>query len=203
MTEDAPARLADPLRLLVTDRLLLVATVLVLAYAVLYSQVSITLPLAITHVGLSASVYGYVIAINGVLIVVGQPFTLRWMSRTSRRVTLPAGIVLVGAGLAATGLCHRPWQFAVTVAVWTAGEILTAGSFQAIVAALAPVHMRGRYAGALGLAWGASGLVGPLLGAGGYAASPALVWTGCLVVGLASAVGMRWLVGQIDARRPA
>jgi len=199
-SDAAPARLGDPVRLLRSDRLLLVATLLVLAYAILYTQVSITLPLAITHVGLSASVYGYVIALNGVLIVVGQPFTLRWMASTSRRITLPAGVALVGLGLAATGLCHQPWQFAVTVAVWTAGEILTAGSFQAIVAALAPADQRGRYAGALGLAWGASGLLGPLLGAGGYALSPTLVWTGCLVIGAVSAVSMRWLVGAIDRR---
>jgi len=202
-TDDAPARLADPLRLLRTDRLLLVATLLVLAYAVLYTQVYVTVPVAVTHAGLSASVYGYVIALNGVLIVVGQPFSLRWMTGPSRRRTLPAGVALVGAGLAATGLCSLPWQFAVTVAIWTAGEILTAGSFQAIVAALAPAHMRGRYAGALGLAWGASGLVGPLLGAGSYAIAPALLWTGCLVVGLASAVGMRWLIIEIDTHRPA
>jgi MFS family permease len=200
-TEERPARLADPVTLLRTDRLLLVATVLVLVYAVLYVQVTVTLPLAITHAGLSASVYGYVIAINGVLIVIGQPLTLGLLSRWPRRVTLPLGMALVGAGVAATGACHQAWQFALTVVVWTVGEIGTAGSFQALVASLAPAHMRGRYAGALGLAWGASGLLGPLLGAGGFAASPALLWIGCLAAGLLAAAGQWWLLGEVDRRR--
>ncbi|PZS19764.1 MAG: MFS transporter [Pseudonocardiales bacterium] len=201
VTDHAPARLGDPVRLLRTDRLLLVATMLVLVYAVLYLQVNVTLPLAITHAGLHPSVYGYVIAINGVLIVIGQPLTLGWLGRVPRRVTLPAGMALVGVGVAATGLCHRPWQFALTVVVWTIGEIGTAGSFQALIASLAPAHMRGRYAGALGLAWGASGLLGPLLGATGFALSTTVLWWACLVTGLLAAAGQFWLLGEIDRRR--
>ncbi|MDT4932374.1 MAG: hypothetical protein QOK11_266 [Pseudonocardiales bacterium] len=53
-----------------------------------------------TYAGLGASVYGYVIAVNGVLIVVGQPLTLGVLSRWPRRVTLPLGMALVGAGVA-------------------------------------------------------------------------------------------------------
>jgi MFS family permease len=200
VTDHAPARIGDPLRVLRTDRLLLVATVIVLVYAVLYLQVYVTLPLAITHAGLQASIYGYVIAINGVLIVVGQPLTVRWLERTPRRATLPGGLALVGLGVAGTGLCHRPWQFALSVVLWTVGEIGTAGSFQALIASLAPEHMRGRYAGALGLAWGASGLLGPLLGAAGFAFSPGLLWIGCLVAGLLAAAGQFWLLGQIERR---
>jgi MFS family permease len=197
------ARLADPVRLLVRDRLLAVATVIVLVYAVLYAQVNVALPLAITHAGLSASTYGYVSAINGVLIVVGQPLTLHWFARIPRRRTLPAGIALVGLGVAATGLCHAAWQFALTVVVWTVGEIATAGSFQALIASLAPEHMRGRYAGALGLAWGASALAGPLLGAAGFAWSRPVLWLGCLGAGLAAAAGQFWLLGAIERRLPA
>ena len=199
-SDERPARLLDPVRLFRTDRLLLAATSLVLVYAVLYGQVNITLPLAIKHVGLSPSIYGYVIAVNGVLIVIGQPLTFGLLDRWPRRLTLPAGVALVGAGVATTGLCHKPWQFALSVAAWTIGEIATAGSFQALITALAPAHVRGRYAGALGLAWGASGLLAPLVGAASFATSPALTWLGCLALGLLSALGQWWLLGAIDAR---
>jgi len=199
-SDERPARLLDPVRLFRTDRLLLAATVIVLVYATLYLQVAVSLPLAVRHAGLSASVYGYVVAINGILIVVGQPLTLKLLDRLPRRATLPPGLAVVGLGLAATGLCHQPWQFALTVVVWTIGEIATAGSFQALIASLAPPHMRGRYAGALGLAWGASGLLGPLIGASTFAASPAAVWLGCLVIGLVAAAGQYWLLGALDRR---
>jgi MFS family permease len=201
-TAREPVRLADPLRLLRADRLLLVATVLTLVYAILYSQVNIAVPLAIVHAGLSPSVYGYVIAINGVLIVVGQPLTLHLFARWPRRITLPGGMALVGVGIAATGLCNGPWQFAASVVVWTIGEIATAGSFQSLIAALAPADMRGRYAGALGLAWGACGLLAPVLGASGFAVSPTLLWLACLTAGLAAAIGQAWLLGEIERRHP-
>jgi len=194
-------RVLDPLRLLRSDRLLLGAFVLTLVYAVLYFQVLVGLPFAIRDAGLSPSVFGYVVAINGVLIVILQPMSIALLGRWPRTVTLPMGMALVGVGMAATGLCHEAWQFAVTVVVWTLGEIATAGSFQAIVAALAPEHMRGRYGGALGLAWGASGLLGPLLGAGSYSFSPTLTWLGCLMAGIIAGLGQRRVLSAIDRRR--
>jgi MFS family permease len=195
------ARLGDPVRLLGRDRLLLTATGIVLAYAVLYGQSTVLLPLAITHAGLSPSVFGYVVAVNGVLIIVVQPLVLGWLERIPQTVTMPGGIALVGLGLAGTVLCSRAWEFAATVAVWTVGEIGVSGSFQAMVAALAPEHMRGRYAGALGLAWGASDLLGPLLGTSAFALSTAFTGAACLVVGVLAAAGQYWLLGAIGHRR--
>ena len=200
---DARARLGDPLRLLVSDRLLLAATSVVLIYAVLYAQATVLLPLAIRHVGLPNSAFGYVIAINGVLFIVLQPLLLGWLDRAPRRATLPGGLALVGVGLSVTPFCHAAWQFAATVVVWTVGEIFVAGSFQAVIAALAPPSMRGRYAGALGLAWGASDLLAPLLGTGSFAVSPALSAAGCLVAGLGSAAAQYALLGAIARRREA
>jgi MFS family permease len=107
---------------------------------------------------------------------------------------------MVGAGFAATSLCDRPWQFGLTVVVWSVGEIATAGSFQALVAALAPERTRGRYAGAVGLAWGTSGMLGPLLGASTYSLSPDLLWTGCLVAETVAAIGQWWLLGALEQR---
>jgi MFS family permease len=199
----ARARIGDPWRLLATDRLLLAATGVVLAYAVLYGQATVLLPLAIRHAGLPASAFGYVVALNGILIIVLQPLLLGWLDRAPRRVTLPAGLATVGIGLAATPYCSEEWQFAATVALWTLGEIMVAGSFQAVVAALAPPHLRGRYAGALGLAWGGSALLAPLLGTASFALSPALSAAGCLVAGIGSAAGQFAVLGAIDRRAPA
>lgn len=204
---DSPAgeltvRPTDPLRLLRADRLLLAAALITLAYAVLYGQVEVLLPLSIKDAGLPASVFGYVVAVNGVLIVVLQPLAIDWLERLPRRTTLPAGLALVGAGLAVTPACHAPWQFGLSVGAWTLGEIAVSGAFQALIAALAPSHMRGRYAGALGLSWGAAGLLAPLLGTSSYAVSPVLTAGGCLVAGLVAAAGQRWLLGAI-ARRGA
>lgn len=201
-SDEPAARLLDPLRLVRSDRLLLVAIVIMLIYGVLYIQVNVVLPLAITHQGLSASFYGYIVAINGVLIVVGQPLTLRLLRRWPQRIVLPCSLSLMGVGVASTGLSHTWWQFALTVVVWTVGEIGTAGSFQALVTALAPTDMRGRYAGALGLAWGAADLVAPLTGSFGFAHARTVLWLGCAVAGFAAGAGQYWLIGQVRARNP-
>ena len=200
-SDDPPARLLDPLRLFRRDRLLLIASAIVLIYAVLYIQVNVVLPLAITHEHLSAAFYGYVVAINGVLIVVGQPLTLRLLRRWPQRIVLPSSIALVGVGVAATGRCHTWWEFALTVVVWTVGEIGTAGSFQALIAALAPPDMRGRYAGALGLSWGAADLIAPATGAFGFAHARTAMWLGCAVAGIAAGAGQYWLIGQVSRRQ--
>lgn len=201
--DERVARFADPLRVLRRDRLLLAATSIVLVYAVLYGQVWVVLPLAIKHVGLSASLYGYVVAINGVLIIVVQPLVLGWLARRSRRSAQACGIALVGFGLATTAFCHSPVEFAGSVVVWTVGEILVSGSFQATIAALAPPHMRGRYAGALGLAWGASGLLAPLVGTAVFALSPKLTSVECLLAGVVAAAGQFRLVTAIERRGAA
>lgn len=199
-SDDAPARLLDPIRLFRSDRLLAVATLIVLVYAVLYIQANVTLPLAITSAGLHASVYGYVIAVNGILIVLGQPLSLPLFQRWPQRTLLPISLALVGIGMAATGLSHAPWQFVVSVIIWTIGEIGTAGSFQALIASLAPPDMRGRYAGALGLAWGAADLLAPLVGASAFAHARVALWIGCLAAGALAGAGQYWLLGQIAER---
>jgi MFS family permease len=198
-----PARALDSFRVLRRDPLLAAAAGLLLVYALLYTQVNIALPLAVRQAGQSASVYGYAIAVNGVLIVIGQPLTLGLLDRVSRRVSLPIGMGLVGLGLASTGLCTTAWQFAGSVVLWTIGEIITAGAFQAIVATMAPEHMRGRYNGAIGLSWGTSGLIGPLAGTSVFALSPAVLWVACGIAGIGAGLGLRWVLGAVDRRTAA
>jgi hypothetical protein len=46
-----------------------------------------------------------------------------------------------------------------------------------------------------------SGLVGPLISTAVYAASPAVLWIGCLVAGPTAGLGQRWLLHKVEARR--
>ncbi|MDA0633044.1 hypothetical protein OUY22_06395 [Nonomuraea sp. MCN248] len=97
----------------------------------------------------------------------------------------------MGVGFALTSFVTSTAMLAVTIAVWTAGEIITAGIAGTILTRLAPAHLRGRYAGLFGFAWSAAGMLAPLLGsalleAGGQ---PAL-WFTVGGIGLAAAAGM-------------
>ena len=63
------------------DPLLVALVGLTLLYATVYMQAYTTLPLAIRDAGLSAADYGTVIAVNGVAVVLLQPFAAPWLAR--------------------------------------------------------------------------------------------------------------------------
>ncbi|KAB8181503.1 MFS transporter [Microbispora catharanthi] len=188
--EDAqPGRFADVLR----DRLMLAFVLGNLAYALVYLQAYSTLP---------TSAYGMAMAVNGLLIVVVQPLTNSWLARFDPSRVLAAGFALVGLGFALTSLVSSAAGHAAAVAVWTLGEVLTAGIPGAIVATLAPPHLRGRYSGLYGLAWSAGSLLAPLVGTRLLAAAPGLVWPLFGGLGLLAAAG-QLLIGRAVRRRAA
>jgi MFS family permease len=184
-------------RLMLRDRVLIAVAALVLCYATLYSQVYVTLPLAVRDAGLGTGSYGLIMAVNGVVIVLVQPIALPLLSRTSRMVLLPSSLLLVGGGIALSAVCDATWAFALTVVAWTLGEIGQTTSLQALIADIAPESMRGRYIGAVGIAWGASGVLAPFAGANVYAASPGALWLGALALSGVGAAGHIALVTSL------
>ena len=172
------------------DPLMLALVGLSVAIAVVYFQNAITLPLAITGRGLSPLVYGLVSAVNGILIVVLQPFSIRLVRRFDRSHVLALGSALIGLGFGLTGLATTPPAYAATVAVWTLGEVLTAGLAASLVADISPVEARGRYAAVWGSSFGVAALLAPALGTWAFQeGGPRVLWTGCVVVGLLVAAG--------------
>ena len=188
-------------RLMLRDRVLLAVVALFLCYATLYGQVYVTLPLAVRAAGLGTAAYGLIMAVNGIVIVIVQPLVLTLIAQTSRVVLLPVTMLLVGGGIALSGLCHSTWAFALTVVVWTLGEIGQTTALQALVASIAPEAMRGRYMGAVGLAWGASGVLAPFGGSRLFAASPAALWLGCLLLSGVAALGLFALALHLESER--
>ncbi|GGO09635.1 MFS transporter [Microbispora rosea subsp. aerata] len=196
--EAASGRFADVLR----DRLMLAFVLGNFAYALVYLQPFTTLPLAVTAQGLPTSAYGMAMAVNGLLIVVVQPIANSWVARFDPSRALAAGFAVVGLGIALTSLASSAAGHAAAVAVWTLGEVLTAGIPGAIVAALAPPHLRGRYSGLYGLSWSAGSLLAPLVGTRLLAHAPELMWPLLGGLGLVAAAG-QLLIGRAIRRRSA
>ena len=67
---------------------------------------------------------------------------------------------MLGAGFGLTGFAHSTPAYAATVFVWTMGEIAFNAVGPTIVNSIAPAHLRGRYNGLVGLAYGAAALMG-------------------------------------------
>jgi MFS family permease len=158
--------------------------------AVMFVQSIVALPLYLSARGISTASLGGLMAINGVLIVLLQPLAVGAVERFRRSHVLATGTLLIGAGFGLTALARGAPLYALTIAIWTAGEIVLSPVAPAVVADLAPPPLRGSYQGVYQMAWGASAFVGPVLGslvlgrAGGEA-----LWLGCLLVGVLTAAG--------------
>ncbi len=173
-----------------------------LAYACVLFQAFGTLPLVVTGEGLSATAYGTAIAVNGIVIVIVQPFVLGWLGRRDHSAVLAAASMLAGLGFGLTWFASTTLGFALTVATWTLGEIAFAAVAKAVVADLAPAHLRGRYNGAFGMAFSGAAMLAPLAGTWVLDhVGEAALWGGCVVLGCAAAAGHLALGPAIRRRR--
>lgn len=187
---DTGPGLGRRLAVLVQEPYLLAFAVLAFLFSCVFFQCIVTLPIDMQAHGLTEADYGLVIAANGTLIVLLSIPVSHWVERFARLRVLAVASLLLGVGFGLTGLVETVPLYAATVIVWTMGELLMAPVAPSVVADLAPEHLRGRYQGLYGAAWGLASLVGPALG--GYVfehAGPGILWAGCFAVGLALVAG--------------
>jgi MFS family permease len=186
------------------DTVFLLMILLQIGYATIYMQGYSTLPLAMSDDGLSSRTYGLVIALNGVVIVLIQPFLGKWMVTLDRPKLLASSMLVVGLGFGLGAVVHTWWGYGLSVVVWTIGEIGFAAVIGAVFADLAPVDLRGRYMGLSGMAFGIGTVVGPLAGTNALEhLGPTATWLACAVLGVAIFIGQYSLAPALHARAQA
>ncbi|NBM21242.1 MFS transporter, partial [Streptomyces sp. GC420] len=172
--------------------------------ALIFQQSSVALPVAMGAAGYSASDYGLVIAVNGVLIVVLQIPVTRLIEHRDPRRLLVVSSVLAGYGFGLTAFAGSIGVFALTVCVWTLAEIVNAPTHTSLVVRLSPVHGRGRYQGMYTMSWSVAALVAPLMSGfviDGYGAG--WLWGACAVLGTVSGAGYWVLMRGLQAESAA
>ena len=183
----APVR-GEGLRSIVNDRPFVVFLVATTAIAAVYAQTSTAFPLWVHANGYNNATYGLLIGLNGAIIVVAELFLISVTQRFRTRPVIVVGILLVALGFAATIFAHSLPLLALTVLVWTAGEMTAFPTSSVHVANVSPQHLRGRYQGAWGLAWSIGWTVGPGVGSWIYERNTNLLWASCAVLGVISAL---------------
>ena len=163
-------------------------------------------------VGLDAGWLSLALAANTVTVVGAQLFTLRLLAgrrRTSALVLVAAlwaagwGVALA-AGALMTGSAVPAALLTVTMVLLAAGETALAPTVPALVNELAPDALRGRYNGALALAFTTGFIAGPLLAgaaiaSGLGAALPGALAATCGLAALAARRLRRHLPPALDA----
>lgn len=193
----APPGLGAVLR----DRVFLGFVGLNLLLALVFMQHLATLPISMGRDGLAPATYGTVIALNGVLIVLGQLFVPRLIGTRNRSRVLALAALVIGTGFGLTAFAHTAPLYAVTVLVWTMGEMLNSPSNATLLAGLSPAALRGRYQGLWSLGWSGASFAAPVLG--GLVQQHlgrAALWLGCAALGGVVAAG-QLLSGPARDRR--
>ena len=194
---------ALPLRSPWRDPPFLALLAMVLAVNVVFMQVLSTYPLALRDLhGFTEPMTGSIYAINTLVIVLFEMVLVRRLSSLPPLAVARWGAVLLCGGFALLPF-GRGYPFvALTVLVWTAGEMLTMPFFETVAAQRGDEASRGRYLGAYNLAFALAFGLAPLLGTAIYERAGTLAfWGGCGAVGLLVAVGLRAVSRGLAAPR--
>lgn len=172
---------------------------------VVFMQGTTTLPIHIKALGFSEGEFGLLIAINGLLIFVCQLPLTHALSSYSRMGVLVVGEILITIGFGITTFAESLPFFALTIVIWTVGEMMHAAFGQTIVTELAPTELRGRYQGVISMMFALALMIGAPVGGivlEQYGART--LWIGCAVIGCLSAVMHAALYTPITRRlRPS
>ena len=186
------------------DPLLLGLSASTLLGAIVYMQSLVTLPLAVEADGLGPDAFGLIYAVNPIVVIVAQVFVLRILDRIAGVRILVVALVVMGVGFGMTAFASTVPMYALTVVVWTIGEVGFNAVEPALVADIAPADLRGRYNGVVGMAYGAAALLGPLFGTRLFEDyGENVLWTACLLASLVSAALIAAMAPSIARRRAA
>jgi len=185
-----------------TDRIFLVFVGLTLLQALIYTQASTIVPLAMHADGLSPSAYGSVVALGGALIVLGQLFVPRLIDGRRKARVLALALLLNGAGFSVLALADHVALYLAAAVIWTVGSMLAAPPNAEINSELAPLVLRGRYQAVFFLTFPAASFLAPSLGGAGLQYLGDAHW---LVVGVLGAVAavLHLMAGPSRERRVA
>jgi predicted MFS family arabinose efflux permease len=171
-----------------SDRVLMLFLATAFLVNVVFSQHEGAMPLYIVRdLHYRESFYGALFVLNTLIIVaIEVPLNVamaHWRTRTS----LGGATVLIAVGFGALGMATTTIPIAITVVIWTFGEMIFFPTSVAYVAELAPAGKTGEYMGMFSSAISLAIIIGPWLGAFllDRAGAPA-TWATMFVCGLAA-----------------
>jgi predicted MFS family arabinose efflux permease len=182
--------------------LLLMSMVIVLASALF--QFFSTLPVYYRETyGFREDAIGLLLALNPLIIVLFEMVLIRWVENRGRLALIGLGSFLTCGGLALMPLGSSVAFAAMTIAVWTTGEMLALPILNVVVADRAPPGRRGHYMGIYTMAFSLAFVFAPACGTYVYdTLGPDRLWFG---IGVLGAVLWVWALALIRTfrRRPA
>jgi MFS family permease len=161
------------------DRRYLLCLVAVLLVSAVYLQHLVALPLMISAQGLSVTVFGLLIALNGLIVACLELPLTRYTQHWSPRVAFLLNTLLIGVGMSLYALPVGIAGLVLATVVWSLGEIVGAPAMFAYPARIAPPESRGRYLGAFNASISLAFAAGPVVGAQLWTSLGTRFWLAC------------------------
>lgn len=156
--------------------------------AVVEIQYQTVLPLEVAARGHSDYVFTSLVALNALVVILGELPLTRVLQVLPMRLTMALGSLVLCVGVALFGLPAGLWILVVGTLVWTLGEIVSAPPVSAYPALIAPPELRGRYIGLMATSQSIGYAVGPAIGAALFEFHDAAVWSMCAALGVGAAL---------------
>lgn len=118
----------------------------------------------VRDVGMTEAGFGALLAINSVIIILVEVPLNTAMADWPHRYSLALGALLVGIGFGALVFVDSVTVAAVTVVIWTVGEMIILPASAAYVSDIAPPEQSGAYMGLYTMGFSAALAIGPWLG---------------------------------------
>jgi len=137
----------------------------VLPVCIVFFQHVSTMPLFVVRdLGFSPRTFGLLFSLNCLLIVLLEVPLNAATSHWPHRRTLALGALLSGAGFGGMAFAHGLVSLAVTVVIWTFGEMLFFPASAAYATDIAPDARRGEYSGLYTMMFSTAFAIGPWAG---------------------------------------
>jgi MFS family permease len=155
-----------------------------------------------TNYGIPEALYGWIPTTNALMCVFVQYAVTRVTRQYRTLPVLGTAMLIYALGTGSVALMRSFWGFWLSMVILTFGELTLVPTASKYVADLAPADLRGRYMSMHWLGWGLARTLSPIIG--GFLndnLAPRAIWTGGLLIGLSSTLGIFFL-SRVSAPRP-
>ncbi|WP_189541181.1 MFS transporter [Streptomyces gelaticus] len=162
----------------------------ILCVDLVYRQQYSTLPVFLAEHGHGAQFYGWLLSVNGGVILLLELPAAHLLRRRAPLGIVGTGLLLVGLGYALLIPGAGALSAVTMMASLTAGEILYKTTATAYVADQAPAHAQGRFQSLYAGASISGQVLAPPLGGALYTHAPGLLWPACAALACGAGVAV-------------
>ncbi len=156
---------SEPMISAFKDRAMIYFLIAMLPVIIVFFQHSSSMSLFLVNdLRLPESAYGILFTVNTGLIILIEVAMNIAMAHWTHRRALTLGTFLIAAGFGAMALADGMLTAALTVVIWTFGEMITLPAAAAYMGQIAPPARRGEYMGLYQMMFGLAFIIGPWLG---------------------------------------